>query len=663
MRCAWILLCFLPIANQQTIAQDPSPPESLAYFIPELEHLLEEETADHDESILLEALTDLAEKPVDLNSASFDDLQRVPGITPVLAYRIIARRAQRSFAHKKDLMGVDGITEELFIAIRSFVSLGHDTPERKMDLRMRLRIQSDLQRSRGYAEKAYSGSRPRLYQRTSFSSDRETFGVRQVSGMMVLEKDAGERWQSGHAAGYVRMNIPVVSTDLLFGDYSIASGRGLALGAPGLRTVPPHRVFTTGSGLRGYASTTEDLFFRGLAFETVGEQIRIVGFYSNRPVHASVSDEGQITRFDASGLFRTAQEQRTRFASRERVAGGVITVVPLEHIRVSLKGYEAGFTTPLRLAQQRNFHGDRSSTIGVDLVYAHSKRSLFFEVAGDRMGSTAFLIGGQEHVAGNVVVGISGRWFPESFNNRYGTRLTGNGIPENEHGLSVSVIFPVSSRLRVTGIYDFSSSPRGSGGIVFPTQRDDILILSEFKLGRGIGMDLQFREKSKTIQKTRNDWLGRASSGTGLRNQRNFRFTLRFPRRKRYFMRSRFEYTAVRSGGAVAESGVLLSQFIRLMPLPSIEIEGRFTMFETDSYDSRLYEYEQDVPGTFSNPALFGRGIKASLLVSAALSASLELFVKYGVTVKEGAKSTGSGLEVTPGDFRNRVAIQIDVRL
>lgn len=43
---------------------------------------------------------------------------------------------------------------------------------------------------------------------------------------------------------------------------------------------------------------------------------------------------------------------------------------------------------------------------------------------------------------------------------------------------------------------------------------------------------------------------------------------------------------------------------------------GRFTVFEVDDWDDRIYVYERDVPGTFSAPAYYGRGISWSTVIS-----------------------------------------------
>jgi competence protein ComEA len=63
--------------------------------------------------------------PVDINSASQQALESLPGIGPVLAQRIIAyREANGPFATVEDLQKVDGVGEDTFEKLRELVTVG-----------------------------------------------------------------------------------------------------------------------------------------------------------------------------------------------------------------------------------------------------------------------------------------------------------------------------------------------------------------------------------------------------------------------------------------------------------------------------------------------------------------------------------------------------------
>jgi len=57
-----------------------------------------------------------------------------------------------------------------------------------------------------------------------------------------------------------------------------------------------------------------------------------------------------------------------------------------------------------------------------------------------------------------------------------------------------------------------------------------------------------------------------------------------------------------------AEQGLYVFQDMRWQGSTRISLNARFTVFSTPSYRSALYEYENDLPGSFSNYALYGQG-------------------------------------------------------
>ncbi len=62
------------------------------------------------------------EPPIRINYASAAELQRLPGVGPVLAQRIIERRQQQPFGRVDELRGVPGIGPKVFERLRPFVT-------------------------------------------------------------------------------------------------------------------------------------------------------------------------------------------------------------------------------------------------------------------------------------------------------------------------------------------------------------------------------------------------------------------------------------------------------------------------------------------------------------------------------------------------------------
>jgi competence protein ComEA len=65
---------------------------------------------------------DAGAEPIDVNRASVEDLQRIPGVGPKTAQRIIDERAKRQFATVEDLRRVSGLGAKTLEKMHPFVT-------------------------------------------------------------------------------------------------------------------------------------------------------------------------------------------------------------------------------------------------------------------------------------------------------------------------------------------------------------------------------------------------------------------------------------------------------------------------------------------------------------------------------------------------------------
>jgi competence protein ComEA len=68
----------------------------------------------------------LPAEPIDVNRAGAEELQRLPGVGPVMAARIVAERQKKPFAAVEDLRRVSGIGPKTLEKMRPYVKIGEE---------------------------------------------------------------------------------------------------------------------------------------------------------------------------------------------------------------------------------------------------------------------------------------------------------------------------------------------------------------------------------------------------------------------------------------------------------------------------------------------------------------------------------------------------------
>jgi len=72
-----------------------------------------------------------AAAPVNINTASSTDLEKLPGVGPAMAQRIVEYRQKNSgFKKIEDLMQVKGIGEKKFLRLKPLVTIASRTTDR-----------------------------------------------------------------------------------------------------------------------------------------------------------------------------------------------------------------------------------------------------------------------------------------------------------------------------------------------------------------------------------------------------------------------------------------------------------------------------------------------------------------------------------------------------
>ena len=86
----------------------------------------------------------------------------------------------------------------------------------------------------------------------------------------------------------------------------------------------------------------------------------------------------------------------------------------------------------------------------------------------------------------------------------------------------------------------------------------------------------------------------------------------------------------------------------------------RYALFETDSYDARLYAFETDVPGSYSIPSYYYRGSRFYLMLDYNITRKIEVWLRYSQTLYDNQNviSAGSLTEIN-GNTKSEMRAEI----
>jgi hypothetical protein len=122
----------------------------------------------------------------------------------------------------------------------------------------------------------------------------------------------------------------------------------------------------------------------------------------------------------------------------------------------------------------------------------------------------------------------------------------------------------------------------------------------------------------------------------------------------------RVELSIYKKGSVAQEFGRLIYSDFNYHP-PSSKVSGnvRVAYFDTPSYNSRIYAYEDDVLYGSGFGLYADKGFKCYSNIRYRVTRKTDLSVRYAVIVYQGQESISSGLDEINGNMKSDVKIQL----
>lgn len=648
-----------------------------------------------DYNTLFEQLSIYLDFPLNLNTASVDDLFSLGLLNNFQIGQLVDyRKNYGDVLSIYELPRINGWTPELAYLLEPFVVTEPDEGREKITLKQLrqygkhevvMRWQRLLEAQQGYSDideqelldnpnRRYLGSPDRLFFRYRYRfSDRISFGY-------TGEKDAGEEFFRGNTrhgfdfnSAHLFLRDFGVFDRIAIGDYQAQFGQGLTFWS-GLG-FNRKSAFTTsiaqlGGGLRPYTSINENLFLRGAA-ATIGlGHVKVTAFYSGKGIDATVTQQGGdttetfepdivVSAFQESGFHRTPNEIANRRALFQEHMGGNIDFTK-NNFHIGVTGVFMRIDGTLDRRNQEysifRFQGSENATLGVD--YAWRLRNFFFfgETARSLNGGMATINGVNINMHSRLSLNLTQRYYSRNFQQVASVAFGESSQVENEAGIYMGLEFRPFRKWTVNAFIDQFRFPWLRFQTDGPSTGYDLFTQVEFAPTSRINVYARYRERLRQIN-TREEV--EAIRFLVPNPRKNARLNFIYRATDRLKLQSRVEYVDFKRGNEPRSEGFMVFQDVAYtFKNPSLTLNFRYALFQSDNFDSRIYAYENDVLYFFSIPAYSGRGSRTYLLLKWDVSRSVDLWVRWAQFFYTDRQEVGSGLEMIDGNTRTEVKIQ-----
>ena len=625
---------------------------------------------------LLDELTDLKEHPININTATKEQLEKFPFLSSQLVENILYYVYKYGpMLSEKELLMVESMDKSTVRYLLPFITFDYSdekesTPTFQQMLKygkqeLSVRFDIPFYTKEGY-KTHYLGNRFYHNLRYSFRyNDKVYFGL-------TAEKDAGEPFFEGNnKKGYdyyspylfIR-NIKRIHT-LAIGNYRLNYGCGLILNTGfGMgKTASLSTLGNVSRGIKKHSSTDEYNYFQGIAVSyKLSKRWTTDVFYSYRKMSGSV-DNQFITSLKKDGYYRT----ETDFEKRNQLSNQLIG----SNIHYNGTYYEWGITSvynvfnkvlnsPVRYYNMYYPRGKDFLNWGINYKLFWKQFTFWGETAMDKNMKIATLNVLRYSPKSGTQFIVMNRFYDFAYQSLYARSLSEGNNVQNENGIYIGLETNLLQYFKLTAYADWFYFPwkkyqvnkSGTSGL------DGFLQINYSPIYE-LDMFIRYRYKNKY-----KDFTNSSDEKTTIPYiQNKWRYQFNYDSSNDLMLKTTVDYIYNYYKRQKSSQGILIAQSIgySLKNLP-FKIDGTIAWFCTDDYSSRISLYEKSLLYMFSNSSLYGQGMRFSLLTRYELSKHLIFQIKYGLTYYSDRKTIGTAMEQINGNVKSDLYLQVRVK-
>lgn len=619
---------------------------------------------------------------IDLNKTQGDELKELQFLSPLQIENFLNHRKQAGkFLSIYELQSIDGFDFLTFQRLLPFITISETQSIKDLSFRsilddgkhdLMLRYGRTLQLSEGFRRtkdsglSRYMGNPDRYFIRYRYQLP-ENFQI-----AINMKKDPGEPFFSGaknHGFDFYSASLNFYDLgkikNLVLGDYSLQFGQGVNLwsGLSFGKGSLLQNVARHGLGARPYTSTNEVLFLRGITGAINLNKFEITPFISYRRLDATIDEiEGTFSALNSSGYNRTESELANRRAVRQLLYGMNVKY-KFDKLDLGINFYQTRFNRTLvpaqRLYNQFNFTGDRLINASIYYNYSLGGTYAFGETAHVIQGGLASVNGLISTLSHDLSVVLLHRAYQRNYFSFYNQAFAESSDAKNENGFYSGLLWSPNQRVSWVVYADYFRFPWLKFRVDAPSHGYDLFSLFTYSPDKKTEASIRYRFRKKQENVTAIGPVNFLSNV--LRHQ--VRWEMKYAFGENFSFRNRFELASYQKEKERNELGLMFYQDLIYKPMASVFSGNvRFAVFKTDSYNSRIYAFENDVLYGYSFPAYANKGIRFYTNLRYKLRRNTDIWFRYAVFLFS-ERDIGSGLDAIEGKVKSDIRLQIRVQI
>ena len=509
-----------------------------------------------------------------------------------------------------------------------------------------------------------------------------------ISFGITAEKDVGENFFSNkraenlfnintnrgfdfYSAHFYLKNVGKIKA-LALGDYHIQLGQGLTFwsGLAFGKSSDIMGIKRNAIGIRPYSSVDENIFLRGAAAELKWKNLNFLAFGSKKSIDAnlemdSTSTDGDVTvtSFQSSGTHSTVGELEDKDAIEETIFGGEISISNKNYtlgLVSAVSNYQGTINRTLLPYSQFQFNSNFNWVTGAHYNWINRNFNIFGEVSRSNNNGIAQLHGILVSLHPKVSLSILYRNYGKDYQNLFSNAISEGSRNVNEKGVLSGLNFKLNKKWSLSSYFDQFSFPWLRYQVDAPnTTGLDVFGQLKYKPSKKMEIYARARHRNKPYNSAFNSETADLDVVEAI-NQWNYRLNINVQVTESIQLRSRVEYMTYKRDGMERETGTLILQdFIFKPPMKKISLNARFALFDTDSYNSRIYSFENDVLYYYRIPAYFNKGIRTYLTTRYKIKKGIDLWVRWSRWNYRNIDQISSGLNEIQGNTKSEFRAQL----